>query len=739
MAKNNNLSANIKMIHKQVQEVIENSNKSLTDAHQNTPSMSGKEWRFEETNLGQKSLFVGTIVIHATSLLCFVYFIVSCVKYFPVNFPNRWKPLLGRGALFSDVSGAAFGQELPLLSEWAKLGDLSAVFGYIVGLLIIVFVLLSRNWMYQLAKLLYMFMRSFMTWAIASYEVARICLSSLMFSSIIFLVEPMFMRGLRVLENWSKLNADVRLVACLELELNKASSYDEWLRIGNALDIAMGKEEWKTSLIQDTEPFNYRTLSEMIHQLSKGLHEGNANVLVFHLSGLLKRNALGIDSPCLHLNCKSGTKQIIKVFRDLVVTCLEYLCFSEFEEFTKNDKIVFFKKCKKSFGCTALSLSGGGAIALYHLGVVKVMLEENVLPNVISGSSGGAISAAMLACKTNKECIEELIKSDIATRFKDNYGIVWFPSFIQQISHFWKTGVLVDCLQFERTTKQYYGEPLSAPVEEKTMWYTFQDAYKKTGRQVSITVSASEITGAKGPRKLLLNHVTTPNVLLWSAVAVTCSLPGIMKGKTLMARDSQGNVVPYLSMGEEWIDGSMHEDLPKDTLATTFNATNFIVSQVNPHVVPFVSIDVDHPSLRNSMFRAIEEFLTTDIRHRIGMLGSLGIFPKIYGQQFSQWFAQSFIGTVTITPNLIGMEAIGIKAISNPSESDLKRYLSGGARSAFPKIQYIKHLCQIEKCLDSCLDYLVSNNVHPEKKIYDNWLHPRNQGKHHGTVNPLSV
>lgn len=57
-------------------------------------------------------------------------------------------------------------------------------------------------------------------------------------------------------------------------------------------------------------------------------------------------------------------------------------------------------------GCTALCLSGGGAVALYHLGVVKELHQHGLLPRVISGTSGGSIVAAMLACHTDSELPE---------------------------------------------------------------------------------------------------------------------------------------------------------------------------------------------------------------------------------------------------------------------------------------------------------------------------------------------
>jgi hypothetical protein len=289
---------------------------------------------------------------------------------------------------------------------------------------------------------------------------------------------------------------------------------------------------------------------------------------------------------------------------------------------------------------------------------------------------------------------------------------------MEQLAHCVKTGFLVECSAFERTTQHYFGEPMNA--EEKIMHYTFQDAYLKTGRHVCITVSASDVTGHKGPKKLLLNHINSPHVLLWSAVAVSCSLPGIMKGKQLMARDFEGNIVPYISLGKEWVDGSIQHDLPMETMASCFNVTNFIVSQVNPHVVPFVGDDVDTPNFRKSMFHTLESVIAADVRHRLKMLAFLGLFPKIYGHQFSSYFKQNFSGNVTLIPDFIFLEAIGIKAILNPTVDDMNRYIEGGQRCVWPKLQYIRHLCTIEKALDKILAELLGNEVVP----YCNWLQP---------------
>lgn len=84
-------------------------------------------------------------------------------------------------------------------------------------------------------------------------------------------------------------------------------------------------------------------------------------------------------------------------------------------------------------------------------------------------------------------------------------------------------GVL-DKAAFERTVAFYIGD------------WTFAEAFARTQRHVTISVSHSSLAGYKGAEELLLNHLTTPNVLIRSAVVASCSLPGILKPSHLLSK-----------------------------------------------------------------------------------------------------------------------------------------------------------------------------------------------------------
>ncbi len=39
---------------------------------------------------------------------------------------------------------------------------------------------------------------------------------------------------------------------------------------------------------------------------------------------------------------------------------------------------------------------GGGGLGIYHYGVIKTMIEKNLFPRVIAGSSAGSMFAAII-------------------------------------------------------------------------------------------------------------------------------------------------------------------------------------------------------------------------------------------------------------------------------------------------------------------------------------------------------
>jgi len=118
---------------------------------------------------------------------------------------------------------------------------------------------------------------------------------------------------------------------------------------------------------------------------------------------------------------------------------------------------------------------------------------------------------------------------------------------------------------------------------------TFKEIHDRYKWNLNITVTDA----SKTDEARLLNYLTAPNVVVWTAVCASSAIPGFYEPVELMIKTETGEIKPYHPniTQTRYIDGSIGGDLPMQRMSELFNVNTFIVSQVNPHVVPFVSVD----------------------------------------------------------------------------------------------------------------------------------------------------
>ena len=70
-----------------------------------------------------------------------------------------------------------------------------------------------------------------------------------------------------------------------------------------------------------------------------------------------------------------------------------------------------------------VSLSGGGARGISHLGVMKALSEEGILPDIIAGTSAGAIVGGFIAAGVpHEQALEVIIKTNLLSLFKPAFS-----------------------------------------------------------------------------------------------------------------------------------------------------------------------------------------------------------------------------------------------------------------------------------------------------------------------------
>jgi hypothetical protein len=163
-------------------------------------------------------------------------------------------------------------------------------------------------------------------------------------------------------------------------------------------------------------------------------------------------------------------------------------------------RLQWMLEARHSHGKTALLLSGGASFGLYHLGVVKALHRAGLLPKILAGSSAGSIMAAMVATRANDQEMEALFDGTFSnatfSQAFDQKG-----SLRRKVTRFFTTGRLFDIGKLGAILRAQLGD------------VTFLEAFQASGRILNITVSpASSCDSA-----MLLNHITAPDVLVWSA------------------------------------------------------------------------------------------------------------------------------------------------------------------------------------------------------------------------------
>ncbi|EMC94433.1 hypothetical protein BAUCODRAFT_111313, partial [Baudoinia panamericana UAMH 10762] len=480
-------------------------------------------------------------------------------------------------------------------------------------------------------------------------------------------------------------------VANEEANLVHAETYDKWKAAAIELDRLDGSDVWKE--VTTSDDYNVHIVQTRLTDLKDALHSRDYDRMRYLVRTALTRDLGGMGNASLYKHSRIGTKRLIEDYIQTVSDVIDTIVYESGTGSLSGEHHRALheelKRARQSFGRSALLLSGGGTLGMNHIGVVKALYEVNLLPRIISGASAGSIVAAVLGTKKNDElqgALEEFSKGDLDVfSAKDNPDGVW-----QIVQRFLRQGFWYDDSHLRRVMEDLLGD------------MTFLEAYNRSQRILNICVSTE---GAYEMARLL-NYVTAPHVIIVSAVCASCAVPSIFKASTLKAKDARTREITDWDLSQiRWIDGSVDNDLPITRLAEMFNVNHFIVSQVNPHVVPFLDrergegfasiLGRDPPWLHSIANLAKGEAL-----HRMHVLADLGIFPNAMNKARSV-LGQRYVGDITIMPPISSTEVV--QALTNPTEDFVKNASRNGERATWPKINLIKNRLAIELKLDSAI------------------------------------
>lgn len=489
-------------------------------------------------------------------------------------------------------------------------------------------------------------------------------------------------------------------VQSLKSALKNAESFAEWKEAAEKLDTLLGYEPWKqdsTSEIYDHVLVRMRT-----EELKACRASGDTERLLFMVRTTFERNLGNMGDPKLYCVSHTGTKRLIEEYISECELALQTLLECGEKQIVSNTRILdTLVQTRRAFGRTALVLSGGSVLGILHTGVMHELLHQNLLPRIISGSSAGSIFASILCVHFDYE-IDELFDTLTKEKFDIFEETGKEESFFVRLARFLKHGTILDNKYLAQTLQTLLGD------------LTFQEAYNRTRKIVNVTVSPASIYESAR----LLNYLTAPNVLIWSAVCASCSVPFIFLSYTLLAKDANtGEHYPWSPSPLKYIDGSVDNDLPLTRLSELFNVDHFIACQVNPHVVPFmkpisVLSGISQPLQLTRLWHEAQNIVNEEFSHYLLVASELGILKNISSKMRSL-LTQQYTGDITIIPNVKVSEMKDL--FKNPTEETFLDAHLRGARATWPQLSLIRNHCAIELALDKSIHKLRGRLIPTQK------------------------
>lgn len=518
----------------------------------------------------------------------------------------------------------------------------------------------------------------------------------------------------------------------IEQCMAEANTYPEWKRYAEELDALDGLDKWR--LNEESALYDLKILRKRMTDIRSMMNGEDIFHMMFRLRGSLARDQFGMQEVGLFTRASAGTKVIVEEYHQLITSALNYICDHHDDEVPTDAKLAFFNETRHSYGRTALLLSGGASLGMYHFGVLKTLHNQNLLPRVISGASAGALSAAVIGVRNDKQ-VADLLNITEPQEYERSMRFDFFGMKKRETSQLqyllpqslrWLGDALISYFIDNDSPLRLDTDHLKHVTIANVGLMTFQEAFDHTGRILNITVAPRN----KYDPPRLLNYLTAPHICIWSAAVASCAIPGVFDSIPLMTKEPSGEFHPENEwtrtgqVAEEieeacYSDGSIERDLPMQQISELFNVNHFIVSQVNPHSALLSTLSV-HTNIWTSpiygMIVGYLRFLQNQCRDWLKNIIDLAVYRSDESawsakRGFTQLLTQDYEGRsndITIMPWKGEHTVVSAFAclIKNNDATEFLRIQKVGQRNTWPKISRIRAHCSVEVTLDNCVQRL---------------------------------
>ncbi len=458
----------------------------------------------------------------------------------------------------------------------------------------------------------------------------------------------------------------------LEQKLSKANSYEQWCDAAQALDQRSGAQTWKHR--EKSREYDYASIRRRLDALQVMRRANDNSGLLFTLNEGIHGNLGGMGSSSLYRKAKFGTKQLISDYVDEVNSALAHIAKPRLKGVSLEEKLDFFQRATLCFGQSALIFSGSGTFLFFHVGVLKALWQQDLVPTVLSGSSGGALIAAVAGSRKPSE-LGDIFQPDFL-EFEDDIKAI-----VKNLS-----------IGKKRNLRK---QDLLRIIERIVPDLTFEEAYKISGLKINISIAPHE----RHQRSRLLNAITSPTVMLREAVLASCCIPGVFPPVSLAAKNVKGERVPYLP-ARKWVDGSISDDVPMKRLSRLYGANHFIVSQTNPLALPFIHAEKDNPGLISAIsstaMRTFNEWGMA-ATHFVQKPLSDDSYLRRWMSGYLSLVSQTYTGDINILPSKRYLSPA--KMLAARSLEEVYNLIQDGERMTWPMIERIRIQTKISRTL----------------------------------------